>query len=129
MTNKQLIHKKYSLTLIEEHIICSKINDFAVLELEDFMVIEKWIKENINETKIYNLLQFGNGSSVSRELREYSTSQQGSQLSSGTAVIVKNFAQQLIVDFYLKFNHPTLPTQAFHKKEKAIKWLKSLNSS
>lgn len=76
--------------------------------------------------KLVNLIKFGNGSSASREAREYASSPKGNELTIASALIVKNLAQQLIIDYYIKFNYPINPTRAFYKIEKAKEWLKTI---
>jgi len=121
---KEFIDKKFKVTLIEAYILLIEVGDFEVFEVEDLLKIRNWINTEINSEKIFNLFQFGNGSSLSRELREYAASEEGAIRTVGTAIIVKNLAQQLLIDYYLKFNRPTYPTKAFFKKEKAIEWIK-----
>jgi hypothetical protein len=118
-----LIKEKYKVSLIEKHILLIEVNDFEIFEIEDLLVLRKWIIDSIPEKRLFNLFQFGIGSSLSKELREYAASNEGAQRTSGTAILVKNLAQQLLVDYYLKINKPIYPTRAFYKKEKAIEWI------
>ena len=120
----QLKNDKFSASFIEDHVIFIEMNDFKFFEIEDIFLVREWINENIEEKFLFNLFHFGNGSSVSKEAREYAASSDGAKKTIGTAIIVKNFAQQLVFDYYLKFNKPLCPTKAFYKKEKAIEWIK-----
>ena len=43
------------------------------------------------------------------------------------AIIVSNLAQKILINFYLKFNKPPKPSQAFNSEEQAINWLLSVN--
>jgi hypothetical protein len=119
------VDKKFKVSLIEEFILFIELNDFEVFEVEDLLKIRNWINAKITNEKLFNLFQFGNGSSLSRELREYAASEDGAKRTLGTAILVKNLAQQLLIDYYLKFNKPKYPTKAFYKKEKAIEWIKN----
>jgi hypothetical protein len=121
---KEFIDKKFKVTLIETYILLIEVGDFEVFEVEDLLKIRNWIKTELKSEKLFNLFQFGNGSSLSRELREYAASEEGAVRTIGTAILVKNLAQQLLIDYYLKFNKPIYPTKAFFKKEKAIEWIK-----
>ena len=120
----QLKNDKFSASFIEDHVIFIEMNDFKFFEIEDIFLVREWINENIEEKFLFNLFHFGNGSSVSKEAREYAASSDGAKKTIGTAIIVRNFAQQLVIDYYLKFNKPLYPTKAFYKKEKAIEWIK-----
>jgi hypothetical protein len=60
--------------------------------------------------------------------REFSASKEGLRFSLAEALVVKNLAQKLIVNFYLKFNNPSVPSKAFNTEDEAIKWLLSFKS-
>lgn len=62
------------------------------------------------------------------EARDFSASKEGLRFSKAEAMVVKNLAQKLIVNFYLKFNNPSVPSKAFNTEEEAIKWLLSFKS-
>ena len=123
MSNKQLFREKYTVTYIPKHVLHIEVNDFEVFKVNDLLDIRNWIQEEIEESKLFNLFQFGNGSSLSRELREYASKKEGAVRTIGTAILVRNLAQQLLIDYYLKINKPHYPTRAFYKKEKAIEWI------
>lgn len=127
MTLPEIEYKseKFRVRLIEDHILDIEVNDFEVFEIGDLLEIRTWMKRSIKEKKLFNLFEFGNGSSISRDLREYAASEEGAVKTIGTAILVNNFAQQMIIDYYLKFNKPLYPTKAFYKRGKAIEWIKT----
>ena len=130
MSTEYFIDPKFKASFIEGHIIYIEVNDFEVYEVEDILKLRRWISENIKEKKLYNLFHFGVGSGISRETREYAAGTSGAELTLGTAVLVRNKAQELIIDYYLKMNKPDRPTKAFFKREDAIEWiLKKINKS
>jgi len=57
------------------------------------------------------------------DARDFSASKEGLRFSMAEALVVKNLAQKLVVNFYLKFNKPSVPSKAFNSEEEAIKWL------
>jgi hypothetical protein len=116
----------YIVSIVDHHIVQIEIKDFMELEKEDIINMKNWVSSQTQEAKLVNLILFGNGSSASREAREYASSPEGNDITIGSALIVKNLAQQLIIDYYIKFNRPMYPTRAFYNKEKAIAWIHSL---
>lgn len=114
----------FTISLIDDCIINIQIKDFKELEKDDIIRMQGWISESNFQKKLYNLAIFGNGSSATRGAREYASSKEGNTLTVGTAIVVKNFAQQLILDYYIKFNNPVHPTRVFLRKEKALEWIK-----
>lgn len=123
MPAKQLFKEKYTVTYMPRHILFIEVNDFMVFKVNDLLEIRNWIQKEITESKLFNLFQFGNGSSLSRELREFAAKKEGAIRTIGTAILVRNLAQQLLIDYYLKINKPHYPTRAFYKKDKAIEWI------
>ena len=122
-----------TVTVIEERIYLLHIKDFCsatytdVIEATD-SINEYCIKNNMNKVGM-NLIQFGHGATVDQAAREYASTKQANNRSNGSAVLVKTFAQQLIGDYYLKFNHPRFPTKVFYKKEKALAWIRKTLAS
>ncbi len=60
---------------------------------------------------------------MDKEGRDFSASEEGFKYTIADAFVVKNLAQKLIADFYLKINKPQKPTKNFNSEEEAIKWL------
>lgn len=117
-----------TVTVIEERIYHLYIKDFCSATYTDAIeatdsINEYCIKNNMNKIGM-NMIQFGHGATVDQATREYASTKQANTRSNGSAILVKNFAQQLIGDYYLKFNHPSYPTKVFYKKEKALAWIR-----
>jgi len=129
MEKDKFIDPKFKASFIEGHIIYIELNDFEIFETQDILKLRDWISKNIKEKKLYNIFQFGNGSSISREARELVAKKEDGQVTIGTAIIVRNMAQQLIVDYFIKINKPERPAKAFFKYDKAEAWvLNKVNS-
>jgi hypothetical protein len=60
---------------------------------------------------------------VSKEGAKYATSDEGVRYTLAIAVIVDNLAKKLLMNFFLNFNKPKVPTKGFSNKEDALKWL------
>lgn len=78
--------------------------------------------------RFYNIYEFSSFSEMDPEIREWSASTSGNNYTYVDAIVISNFAQKLIADFYLKFNKPQMPTRIFKSKEKALDWILELNS-
>ena len=102
MSDPILEGNTYISTLIKGSILHVKIKDFKEMDLKEFIEIQNWSKDNLKDKNTFILAEFGNGSSITKELRDYAASPQGNTLSKGAAVLVRNLAQQLIGDYYLK---------------------------
>ena len=123
MSEKRIENKTYSAELIEKNVLLVKVKKFEELSVDDYIEIQRWVQSYRKNSKIISLLEFGVGSSSTREAREYGSSPEGNTLSKGAAIVVKNIGQRLLADYYLKYNKPALPTKIFSKREKALSWI------
>ena len=115
--------ENYSIEILDDKIMHILVKEFCELNVNDLTEMQIWVKSQSSKKDWINLIQFGNGSSVTRDAREYAAGENGNMNSVGSAILVRNLAQQLIIDYYIKFNKPKFPTAAFYKKEKALKWI------
>lgn len=77
--------------------------------------------------RFYNIYEFSSFSEMDPEVREWCATTSGNNYTYVDAIVISNFAQKLIADFYLKFNKPQMPTRIFKSKEKALDWILELN--
>jgi hypothetical protein len=121
------------VNIIEERIFHLIVKDFCSVTYEDAIeataiLTEYCVKNNMDKIGM-NLIEFGHGATADQAVREYASTKDANNRSNGSAILVKNFAQQLIGDYYLKFNHPRYPTKVFYKKEKALAWIRKTLAS
>lgn len=67
----------------------------------------------------------GNHASLDSEARIYMATDEALKFSIAEAVIVRNVAQRMIGNFYVKFDKPKVSVHLFDKIEEAEKWLKT----
>jgi len=78
--------------------------------------------------RFYNIYQFGSFSDVDPEVREWAADTSGNNYTYCDAIVIRNWAQKIVTDFYLKFNRPKMPTRIFYSLEKAVEWIKSIQA-
>ncbi len=78
--------------------------------------------------RFYNIYQFGSFSDVDPEVREWAADTSGNHYTYCDAIVIRNWAQKIVTDFYLKFNRPKMPTRIFYSLEKAVEWIKSVQA-
>lgn len=111
--------------LLEEGIIENVIYDYASLECEDVLKFRE-----LNQTLAQNsqsylvLVEPGLFSSISFAARKLVASAEFKQLAVAKALLAKNFAQELVVNFYLRVNRPVIETRIFTKRSAALQWLR-----
>ena len=112
-----------SLEIIQGKIVHTYIKDFKDGKLKDAMEIHQFLNKNYKDQALVNLLEFGNGSTIDREVREYLADPDRIKYSRKVALLVKNLSQQFIGSYFLKFNSPVLPSKVFYEWDKAVEWL------
>lgn len=115
--------EKLICTLMEGKYLYLHIYEGMDVEIEDIIEMVSVLKKNIKKGDYPLLVDFGYGSSISSEARAYAANR-AKRIASADAFVIKSFAQRLIMNFYMKFNKPTLPSAVFKSKEDALEWLK-----
>lgn len=73
--------------------------------------------------KFYNLYEFRPYAEMDPEVRVWAAQDSGNHYTFVDAIVISNFAQKIIANFYLKFNKPAKPTKIFTSTEKALEWI------
>jgi len=65
-------------------------------------------------------------SEVSEEAREYSATEETTELYLAMAILTgKSLPAKMVGNFFIKFNKPAIPTKLFKKEDKALAWLET----
>lgn len=70
------------------------------------------------------LADTSNVKSVTREAEKYMASDEAMKYLSATAILVHSIVAKLIANIYIRLSRPSIPTQVFVDKKKALNWLK-----
>jgi hypothetical protein len=87
-----------------------------ILEKNALLKITKGVKHPI-------LISFESYVTITKEAKEYSILVELEQPFLAVAILVENFAYQLMADFYFKFYKPKIAYKVFKSQDKAIEWL------
>lgn len=117
------------VSVLEDRIFSLKLKNFRRVTLKDARQTSKSIVAYFNENNLTEsgmlLLEYGYGATIDKAAREYASSEEGNIRTHGAAILVKSSAQQMVGEYYLRFNHPRYPTKVFYKKEKALDWIRT----
>ena len=94
--------------------------------------METMLKEAIaftNSEKYYALIDTSNYVETTVEARNYYAASDYTKYRFADAFIVKSLPIKIVVNFYMKFNSPTLPTKMFNNRTDAMNWLMELRKS
>ena len=113
-------HTKISLR--KDGIMQLDIAKDVVYTVKDMREIGEAIQKMSNGAR-FPLLQIpGKYASIDDEARKFVAKDQ-IKYATASAIVNTSFAQNLIANFYIKFNKPMVPTRIFTSKEDAEKWL------
>lgn len=111
--------------LAELNIVRFDLTD-SNLSKKDILTLEQELMPGLNHEKYFSLICVNDYLKLKSELKEYLISEERSWKLAGEAVVIKSFAQKLMVDFYFQFNLPLVPTKTFTQQHEALNWLERL---
>jgi hypothetical protein len=121
--------KKSIVTLMDNDILHIYIKPGAEMGLSDAILIVEAMGKISKGKKHPVLIDAGEFASVDKEVRIFSASEESNLYTIADAIAYYSFAQKLVADFYMKNNHPVVPTKVFPTKEEAIKWLETFKET
>lgn len=111
------------------------IDDEGILRVEMYpavdVTIEKAkenfdaIKQLLGSNRALILINIKTGFKFRSEARSYVAINNDTINRVATAFVVNSFASKLVVNLYIKFNKPVVPTKMFLSEENALKWLRT----
>jgi hypothetical protein len=125
---KKIELKKATVELGTDGIIHIAIYQGADIQLNDAVGIVEAMGKVGARKKYPVLIEAGEFSSVDKEVRIFSASEEGNVFTLADAIVYASFAQKLIADFYVKHNKPIVPTKVFSDRATALKWLKDFKT-
>jgi hypothetical protein len=110
---------------MDDGLVENSINDYAALEVEDVLKFKELNTRLMGSGVYYGVLVVsGQFASVSEEARALTASSEFQQYTVAKALMAKNFAQKLVINFYLRVNKPAIETRMFTRRNAAIQWLR-----
>lgn len=122
---KEINLKKSVVSLTDEGILHIYLKAGSEIELADAgLIVEAMGK--LGEGKKYPvLIDAGEFTSIDKEVRIFSASEESNIYTLADAIAYYSLAQKLVADFYVKHNKPVVPTKVFAAKQEAVDWLKT----
>jgi hypothetical protein len=121
----RLRFSKGEARLLEDGVIENVIFDYASLECEDVLTFRDLNQTLAKKNNHYVVLvESGVFTSISEQARKLLASSDFKQFVVAKALIAQNFAQELVINFYLRVNKPAIETKLFTKRTAALQWLR-----
>jgi hypothetical protein len=124
----QIELKKSIITLMDNGILHIHLKAGAEIQLSDAVLIVDAMGKIGKGKKFPILIDAGEFTSVDKEVRTFAASEESNIYTLADAIAYYSYAQKLIADFYIKHDHPVVPTRAFATKEEAIQWLETFQN-
>jgi hypothetical protein len=110
----------------EDEIICVEIKDDVDIELADAIEHFETVKKISDGRKRLVLVYSGKGATITKEVRDFSSTPEAAEPTLAQAIVVNNLASRIVANFYIQFNKPYQPVKLFTDESVAIEWLKKM---
>ena len=121
----EIKHELFHLYLRNDGIVQMNTFDEAFFTLKEAEEFVKALRKITKGVPHLILKVPGKHASVDSESRAYMATEDALRFSIAEAVIIRNVAQRMIGNFYLKFDKPNKPIHLFNEIDEAEKWLKT----
>jgi len=111
----------------EDGIFRMTLNDGVHLEVEDARDNHEYLRSRLEYLPLYILADPGKETSVSKEVRDFSfTDEVAGATTNAIAILVNNLAHQIVINFIVRFYKNKTKLKSFKNENEAIVWLRSL---
>lgn len=122
---KEVVLKNSKILFRNDGLVEVIFGHHAVIDLDDCYDILNVYKQELTEKKVPILHVLGNYTNFTSEAKVYGASPEGLAFSSAEAFVYNSLPHQIIGNFYLAINKPSVPTKFFKIKTEAEDWLKT----
>lgn len=121
---KKIEQTKSFIELFDNGIIYVKIKDNSEIDIADSIEQKIFIDSNCEANNRLILVNAGYNTSITKEAREFASTDEANKAVLATAVIVKGLAQRILINFIMSvLNRKKLKMKLFSSKDDAILWL------
>ncbi len=130
-----MLHLKTDNALLSysDDILLIRVDEDVHLEIKE---MDRMLREEVeftNYRKHFAIIDARSNFTSSEEVRKFYAEHELSKYRYADAIIVDSLSVRLVVNFYISFNKPLVPTKTFNTMEDAYKWIEDmkekLNSS
>lgn len=121
----EIKHELFHLYLRNDGIVQMNTFDEAFFTLKEAKEFVQALQKITKGVPHLILKVPGKHASLDSDARTYMATEEALRFSIAEAVIIRNIAQRMIGNFYLKFDKPKKPIQLFNEIEEAEHWLQT----
>ena len=110
---------------MSDKIVFGEFKENVTIKLSDAKIAVKDRIQASNSAKCPLFLDGRKVKRISKEARDYFSSEEGSELLSAAALIVDSSLTKMLANFFIRINFkkPLIPIKLFSNEQEAIKWL------
>ncbi|MBK7130388.1 MAG: hypothetical protein IPM74_10420 [Crocinitomicaceae bacterium] len=120
----EIIYPHSTIRLRDDGILELHTNDTHVYEIKDVIENVDAFGKLTGNKKAPVIIFGGSFTSLKAETRAFMASEESLKYSAAEAFVLRSLAQKILINFYIKFDKPLVPTKVFRDKAKAIEWLR-----
>ena len=107
-----------------DKIIIIRVHPNVLIELEDSKKEQAFLHEEKADHLPMKIMIVGaEGSSVSKEVRDYSNHPDNTSMIKAEALVTTSLGQKIMANFIMNFYKTPMPIKVFSNEEQAINWL------
>ncbi|MBD3636759.1 MAG: hypothetical protein HUJ25_05400 [Crocinitomicaceae bacterium] len=114
---------------IAEDVLLIDIENKQSFELEDYHEVKRAVLKLGEGSSFYNIIKLEENTLPTKDVREASSSVEGSYYKKADAFIVSSLAQKIMGNVMMRINKPIVPTKFFNSIDDAHQWLNELKES
>ncbi len=109
----------------EDGILQIKMLEGSNITLEKIKEIYDQSQLLAENAKVLALIDGSSDYDMSDEAKKYAAGEEALKNRVATAIVTNSITNRLMINLYIKFYKPLVPTKMFSDKDAAIKWLKT----
>ena len=110
------------LHVFDNGLLYVQVKEFYIVDKDVLHKAQAYLQKLTPQKRYHFIFEFANFSDVDPEMRKQRATSEGTLFSLSDAIVISNFPQKIIGDFYIRFNQPVRPTKFFFSLEKAVQW-------
>jgi hypothetical protein len=120
-TENNIAHLKYDDDVL--YVVIKESVDLGIKEMDELL---EFSANFTNYEKRYTVVDTRSNYNSSQEVSNHYAKSEYNKYRYADAFIVNSLGMRLLVNFYIRFHKPEIPTRLFNDEQSAINWIKSL---
>ncbi len=112
----------------QRNVLRVKLKEGILMDIQQMEELLKQAVELADFKKYFAVVDTRANSNSSSDVRDFYAESEYGKYRYADAFIVDSLAMRLLVNFYISFNKPTVPTKMFTDEETAMAWINSLRT-